>query len=78
MANIYIGKAYDSTHSMLDTAEATLAADIDSVAATSNQPSQATMLQLQYKMQVFSFFAEFISTFEKKVGEAFQGIVRNF
>lgn len=78
MATTYIGNAYQETSKYIDAAETQISAKITAIANSSTQPSQATLLSLQYEMQLFSFFAEFISTFEKKMSEAFQGIVRNF
>lgn len=76
---VFLGKVYGATNTILTNAETDLAAAIESVSANpSEQPSQATLLQLQYKLQVFNFFAEFCSTAEKKLGDAFQSIVRNF
>ncbi len=70
---------YDGTMVSLASAESALASDIREIGAnTTDQPTQATLLRLQYKMQVFSFFAEFTSTLTKKVGDVFSGIVRNF
>lgn len=70
---------YDQTLISLGSAESELALDINTIGSNvTDQPSQATLLRLQYKMQVFSFFAEFTSTLTKKVGDVFSGIVRNF
>ncbi len=70
---------YDQTLVSLASAESELALDINTIGSNvTDQPSQATLLRLQYKMQVFSFFAEFTSTLTKKVGDVFSGIVRNF
>jgi hypothetical protein len=78
MATTYIGQAYTETHALIDNAETAISQKISDISTSTVQPSQATLLSLQYQMQLFSFFAEFISTFEKKMGDAFQGIVRNF
>ena len=78
MATTYIGQAYQTTKNQIDNAETAISQKINDISNSTVQPSQATLLSLQYEMQLFSFFAEFISTFEKKVSEAFQGIVRNF
>ena len=78
MATTYIGQAYQETKSKVDTAETNISQKISDISASTVQPSQATLLSLQYEMQLFSFFTEFISTFNKKIAEAFQGIVRNF
>lgn len=74
----YIGQAYQETKTKIDSAETAIGLKISSISSSTVQPSQATLLSLQYEMQLFSFFADFISTFNKKVAEAFQGIVRNF
>ncbi|MDH4377696.1 MAG: hypothetical protein QE494_15500 [Ramlibacter sp.] len=78
MATTYIGQAYNETSKFINDAETAISQKITDISNSTVQPSQATLLSLQYEMQLFSFFAEFISTFEKKVSEAFQGIVRNF
>ncbi len=78
MATTYIGQAYNQTSKFINDAETAISTKIDTISNSTVQPSQATLLSLQYEMQLFSFFAEFISTFEKKISEAFQGIVRNF
>ena len=78
MATTYIGQAYQETKKFIDDAETAISQKISDISSSTVQPSQATLLSLQYEMQLFSFFAEFISTFEKKISEAFQGIVRNF
>lgn len=75
---VYLGQAYTTNATKLTNTESTIAAKITALAGTTEQPSQADLLQLQYQMQVFSFYTEFVSTYEKKVGDAFQGIVRNF
>ena len=74
----YIGQAYQETKTKIDAAETAIGTKISEISTSTVQPSQATLLSLQYEMQLFSFFADFISTFNKKVAEAFQGIVRNF
>jgi hypothetical protein len=78
MATTYIGQAYNETSKFINDAETSIIQNINEISNSRVQPSQATLLSLQYEMQLFSFFAEFISTFEKKISEAFQGIVRNF
>lgn len=76
--NVYLGQAYTDSQATLTSIETTIAAKINTLSTGTNQPTQADLLELQYRMQTFSFFTEFVSTFEKRVGEAFQGIVRNF
>ncbi len=74
---IYMGVAYNATFATLAATEATLAAELRALAASSTEPSQAVMLDIQYRMQVFTFFAEFASSFEKKIAEMFQSMLRN-
>lgn len=78
--SVYLGKVYENYGSVLSANEISLANEIEVMAnaPVSQQPTQAQLLAIQYKMQVFAFFAEFCSTFEKKISDAFQGIVRNF
>lgn len=77
---VYLGKVYEAYSGVLSANELSLANEIEGMANAnvSQQPTQAQLLAIQYKMQVFAFFAEFCSTFEKKISDAFQGIVRNF
>ena len=78
-SKVTLGHTYFRTETTLSSAETDLAKAIKSVGDNpTDQPSQATLLKLQYQMQVFSFFAEFTSTVTKKVGDTFSGIVRNF
>ena len=76
MATTYIGQAYVETKTKIDTAETNISQKISDISASTVQPSQATLLSLQYEMQLFSFFTEFISTFNKKVAEAFDNDIR--
>lgn len=76
---VFIGKVYGEIKTIMTDNESTISSEIAALSDNaSEQPTQAVLLKLQYKMQVFTFFAEFCSTMEKKVGDSFQGIVRNF
>ncbi len=76
---VNMGIAYYEFKDSLQAAETSITDQISILGTnTSDQPTQAQLLLLQYKMQVFAFFAEFTSTMEKKIGETFQGVVRNF
>ncbi len=75
---IYMGVMYDASEATLTKFEEDLSTQLRVLAAATNEPSQAVMLDIQYRMQVFTFFAEFASTFEKKIAEMFQSMMRNF
>lgn len=74
---IFMGVAYDATYATLERSEAELSSQLRVLAAQTTEPSQAVMLDIQYRMQVFTFFAEFASSFEKKISEMFQSMLRN-
>ena len=75
---IFMGVMYDASAANLARFEEDLSAQLRVLAAATNEPSQQVMLDIQYRMQVFTFFAEFASTFEKKIAEMFQSMMRNF
>lgn len=74
---IFMGVAYDATQATLSQFETDLSSQLRVLAAATTEPSQAVMLDIQYRMQVFTFFAEFASSFEKKIAEMFQSMLRN-
>ena len=78
-SQVNMGLAYNDFNDNLTSSESAITGAISQLTLnTTDQPTQSQLLLLQYKMQVFAFFAEFTSTMEKKIGETFQGVVRNF
>jgi hypothetical protein len=76
---INMGIAYTGFNTSLTGSETSITNAMSVLASNpTEQPTQSQLLLLQYKLQVFTFFAELASSMEKKIGETFQGVVRNF
>jgi hypothetical protein len=80
MATVYLGLIYNGLQSQLNTNEDSLRTAINGMIANSGNeaPSQAALLEIQYKMQRFAVLSEFTASFEKKLGDAFQAICQKF
>lgn len=75
---VHMGEVYNASAVQLETIETDIQTAINGLITASTTPSQADLLAIQYKLQVFGFFMEFASSFEKKLSDVFEGTIRKF
>ncbi len=75
---VHMGEVYDASASHLKTIEEDIQSAITSLVGSTSTPSQADLLAIQYKLQVFGFFMEFASSFEKKLSDVFERTIGKF
>lgn len=75
---VQMGEAYNASASQLSSIETDIQTAINSLLNATTTPSQADLLAIQYKLQVFSFFMEFASSFEKKLSDVFERVISKF
>jgi hypothetical protein len=76
--NVEMGDAYAAVKAKLELTETAVNTAITDLASTNNTPSQADLLAIQYQLQVFGVFMEFASSFEKKLSDMFESVIRKF
>lgn len=77
---VYLGLVYGGMATKLETNEQDLRTSLNAMmnASGAEAPTQAELLEIQYRLQTFAVLSEFVASFEKKLGDAFQGICQKF
>ena len=75
---VEMGEAYGAAKDKLVSIEQSINTAIAGLQSASTAPSQADLLAIQYQLQVFGVFMEFASSFEKKLSDMFEGVIRKF